>query len=47
MPRTVVLDPGVDLTGIEGTGVLVGGYLPGYVLGVYAAPTPLENEDGG
>lgn len=47
MPRTVVLDPGVDLTSIEGTGVLVGGYLPGHVLGVYAAPTPLENDDGG
>jgi hypothetical protein len=42
MPRTVLLDPGVDLTSVEGTGVLVGGYLPHHVLGVYAAPTPLE-----
>eukprot|EP00088_Acartia_fossae_P067531 TRINITY_DN8438_c0_g1_i4.p1 TRINITY_DN8438_c0_g1~~TRINITY_DN8438_c0_g1_i4.p1 ORF type:complete len:426 (+),score=95.77 TRINITY_DN8438_c0_g1_i4:46-1323(+) len=40
MPRTILLDPGVDLSVIEGTGLLVGGYLPSHVLGVYAAPTP-------
>jgi len=47
MPRTVFLDPGVNLDNIEGTGVLVGGYLPTHALGVYAAPTPLEEGDDG
>lgn len=47
MPRTVLLDPGLDLSKIEGRGLLIGGYLPNHVLGVYAAPTPIENDDGG
>ena len=28
-----------------GTGVLIGGYLPNHVLGVYAAPTPVEADE--
>ena len=32
---------------IKGTGALIGGYLPTHVLGVYAAPTPVEEGDDG
>jgi len=47
MSRSALLDPGIDLTKLSGSGVLIGSYLPSHLLGVYVAPTPVEEgEDG-
>jgi len=44
MARAVLLDPGINLDELEGTGVLLGSYLPSQLLGVYVAPTPADPE---